>query len=630
MVNTLTQALDAMQNRFQNMFDELQRTDYRNARPPFSPLGYRTFQTPTIKQKRQIPEGQAALLPRNDCPATQLDLPGLCSKNREIIAAKICPPGEKPFVAVSAYFRPVLQSLQHLNALQACLHCKTSSAKPTPDTISAWKIRRKVVAFWPGMASNMTTHLLLICIYPLGKPRLLLDAFAVLYLGTTFLLANFLPHANSRKRLLTQGPIAPISRAVPQRMLNSWLSWEPLKATHIPPGHLSALIRIRTKPTEIFRPILEDYTASAIQAILLRHKKANSPIEIIWTPGHTGVPGGNTAALRSSKNSERGQRSSSSSPPSSPPPAKKKPSPVPQQLPSAASGGQAGPKGLSIIAMGADVQRVLAGIRSRCIILLHCLRAEGQRIYQTLLAGTSAAAPAVPSAATLANDKSAVTPPDEYDTALATLWHQFTTLSNVIVERHRFHRRSHSTTPAFAKDPAKELARLRRRVWRQQQSSKHYTVKGGAAKKTKIAVGDFVRIKKPSVRFKGDCSFSSPTKVIERRGPASFRLKDGRTWNASNLSRVPGRGTCEPVPCCSLPRRSRGLLAYCSLPRCSLLCYSRLSPRGRRGLLAYCSSSQRASRHRRQCDVQSGRPESAGHRPRSKTIRPTSWRLSCT
>lgn len=100
----------------------------------------------------------------------------------------------------------------------------------------------------------------------------------------------------------------------------------------------------------------------------------------------------------------------------------------------------------SVIAMGADVQRVLAGIRSRCIILLHCLRAEGQRIYQTLHAGTSAAAPAVPSAATLANDKSAVTPPDEYDTALATLWHQFSTLCNVIVERHRFHRRNHNTS----------------------------------------------------------------------------------------------------------------------------------------------------------------------------------------
>ncbi|KAH7937384.1 hypothetical protein HPB49_011435 [Dermacentor silvarum] len=51
-----------------------------------------------------------------------------------------------------------------------------------------------------------------------------------------------------------------------------------------------------TAYSEIFRPALEDATASTIQAILRRHDKANSPIEIIWTPGHTGVPGGNTAA----------------------------------------------------------------------------------------------------------------------------------------------------------------------------------------------------------------------------------------------------------------------------------------------------------------------------------------------
>ena len=48
--------------------------------------------------------------------------------------------------------------------------------------------------------------------------------------------------------------------------------------------------------SEIFRPASEDATAAAIQSILRRHEKADRPIEIIWTPGHTGVPGGNTAA----------------------------------------------------------------------------------------------------------------------------------------------------------------------------------------------------------------------------------------------------------------------------------------------------------------------------------------------
>nr|XP_054924330.1 uncharacterized protein K02A2.6-like [Dermacentor andersoni] len=81
----------------------------------------------------------------------------------------------------------------------------------------------------------------------------------------------------------------------------------------------------------------------------------------------------------------------------------------------------------------------------RKAILLHCLGAEGQRIYQTLHAGTSAAAPAAPSAAARADDKSAVAPPDEYDSALAALRLQFSTSRNVIIERHRFHRRSQHT-----------------------------------------------------------------------------------------------------------------------------------------------------------------------------------------
>ncbi|KAH7970645.1 hypothetical protein HPB49_013019 [Dermacentor silvarum] len=91
-------------------------------RGPCSLPGYRAFQAPTIKHKRQIPKGQAALLVRNDCPATQLDLPFLCSRNREIIAAKICPPGQQPFVAVSAYFRPGNTSVEPYTWLEKLKH----------------------------------------------------------------------------------------------------------------------------------------------------------------------------------------------------------------------------------------------------------------------------------------------------------------------------------------------------------------------------------------------------------------------------------------------------------------------------------------------------------------------------
>lgn len=96
---------------------------------------------------------------------------------------------------------------------------------------------------------------------------------------------------------------------------------------------------------------------------------------------------------------------------------------------------------------------------------------------------------------------------------------------------------------AFAKTPYQELARLRQRVKRKQQYSKAYTDRRRAAKPTAVAVGDMVRVKKPSVSFKGDSSFSKPREVIGQRGPASFLLDDGRTWNAAKLCKVPARRT---------------------------------------------------------------------------------------
>lgn len=94
---------------------------------------------------------------------------------------------------------------------------------------------------------------------------------------------------------------------------------------------------------------------------------------------------------------------------------------------------------------------------------------------------------------------------------------------------------------SFAKAPYQELARLRQRVKRRQEYSKAYTDRRRAAKPTTVAVGDMVRVKKPSVSFKGDISFSKPRKVIEKCGPASFILDDGKTWNAAKLCKVPAR-----------------------------------------------------------------------------------------
>lgn len=103
------------------------------------------------------------------------------------------------------------------------------------------------------------------------------------------------------------------------------------------------------------------------------------------------------------------------------------------------------------------------------------------------------------------------------------------------------------SSPSFFKDPAGELRRLRQRVKRKQDSSRSYTDHRRAARKTKVLVGDFVRVKEPSVAWKGDLSFSRPRKVVGQRGPSSFRLDDGRTWNASKLSKVPvGSSTLSP------------------------------------------------------------------------------------
>ncbi|KAL1477332.1 hypothetical protein MTO96_003231 [Rhipicephalus appendiculatus] len=78
------------------------------------------------------------------------------------------------------------------------------------------------------------------------------------------------------------------------------------------------------------------------------------------------------------------------------------------------------------------------------------------------------------------------------------------------------------------------------------------------------------------------------------------------------------------LPGYNQPYRSRHLLAYCNLPCrsrcplawCSRLCCSRLLGRSRH-FLRYCSSQPQ------QYNIQSGRPEGAGHQPGFKTIRPT-------
>lgn len=120
-------------------------------------------------------------------------------------------------------------------------------------------------------------------------------------------------------------------------------------------------------------------------------------------------------------------------------------------------------------------------------------------------------------------------------------------------------------SPAFFSDPVSELHRLRQRVKSKQVYSKEYTDHRRAAKKATVSVGDYVRIRKPGISVKGDLAFSHPRKVISQQGPSTFRLDDGRTWNASKLSRVPAasatwnqqhNAVSEPVTPSSASRQS--------------------------------------------------------------------------
>lgn len=103
-------------------------------------------------------------------------------------------------------------------------------------------------------------------------------------------------------------------------------------------------------------------------------------------------------------------------------------------------------------------------------------------------------------------------------------------------------------SPVSFSDPISELHRLRQRVKSRQDYSKEYTDRRRDAKKTTVSIGGYVRIKKPGISFKGDLTFSQPRKVVRQQGPSSFRLDDGRTWNASKLSRVPAASATWNLP----------------------------------------------------------------------------------
>ena len=74
---------------------------------------------------------------------------------------------------------------------------------------------------------------------------------------------------------------------------------------------------------------------------------------------------------------------------------------------------------------------------------------------------------------------------------------------------------------------------MRNRVRFQQQRVKNYTDAKRHAKQPEICVGDFVRIKRPSLKHKLDTIWSEPLRVIATHG-SSVQLENGQRWNASS------------------------------------------------------------------------------------------------
>ncbi|CAM4711930.1 unnamed protein product [Lepidochelys kempii] len=77
---------------------------------------------------------------------------------------------------------------------------------------------------------------------------------------------------------------------------------------------------------------------------------------------------------------------------------------------------------------------------------------------------------------------------------------------------------------------------VRKTVEQNQANYKAFTDKWWGAKEPKFQCGSFVRIQKPGILRKGDHKFTAPLKIIEKKGPYTYRLSDGRVWNASYLA----------------------------------------------------------------------------------------------
>ena len=95
-------------------------------------------------------------------------------------------------------------------------------------------------------------------------------------------------------------------------------------------------------------------------------------------------------------------------------------------------------------------------------------------------------------------------------------------------------------TPVNIRDvpeAAPDDADVRARVTIQQEKARKYTDSKRSAAVPNVCVGDTVRYK---TERKGGPRFSAPHRIVASKGPYTYQLDDGRTWNASLLTSYKG------------------------------------------------------------------------------------------
>lgn len=69
-----------------------------------------------------------------------------------------------------------------------------------------------------------------------------------------------------------------------------------------------------------------------------------------------------------------------------------------------------------------------------------------------------------------------------------------------------------------------------------QKKMKQYSDRKRSAKHVSFQCGSYVRVKKPGIVPKTQSKFGKPLKVVGKKGLYTYKLSDGRCWNASHLA----------------------------------------------------------------------------------------------